>query len=128
MYLFFRIQGSVYVFILQDSGQCVCIYSSGFRAVCMYLFFRIQGSVYVFILQDSGQCVCIYSSGFRAVCMYLFFRIQGSVYVFILQDSGQCVCRSNVMGRRCDQCEDTYWDITSAGCSRMILYNILKDN
>lgn len=32
------------------------------------------------------------------------------------QTSGQCVCRDHVIGIRCDQCEDGFWNITSVGC------------
>ncbi|XP_059157945.1 laminin subunit gamma-1-like [Physella acuta] len=34
------------------------------------------------------------------------------------QKSGQCLCLPNVIGRRCEECEIGYWDITSGnGCS-----------
>ena len=29
--------------------------------------------------------------------------------------NGQCVCRDHVTGRRCNQCEEGYWNMTSSG-------------
>ena len=38
--------------------------------------------------------------------------------------SGQCVCKDHVTGRRCDQCESGYWNLTSSGCISCNCYSI----
>jgi len=33
--------------------------------------------------------------------------------------TGQCQCRTGVTGRRCDMCDDGYWNYGPRGCQRM---------
>ena len=33
--------------------------------------------------------------------------------------TGQCHCREGVTGRRCDHCEQGYWNYQSTGCTSM---------
>lgn len=42
--------------------------------------------------------------------------------------SAQCPCKEGVIGRQCDECEDTYFDLTDEGCEgkwRLNGFNIL---
>ena len=34
-------------------------------------------------------------------------------------ESGQCECRRGTTGRRCDECEDGFWNYGPLGCQRM---------
>lgn len=49
----------------------------------------------------------------------------GSTDVFCDTQTGQCPCKMGVEGTKCDECIDTYFGLTSNGCSGECCFLIL---
>ena len=53
-------------------------------------------------------------------------HVNGSLSSECDLDDGKCSCKPNVLGRQCDQCEDTFWNLDSgeADIGKKINYQI----
>lgn len=49
-------------------------------------------------------------------CPSCLCNATGSTSEICNPHSGQCQCKEGVTGRQCDECEDTYFDLTEEGC------------
>lgn len=90
------------------TGECLkCIYNTaGFN--CDRCLPSYYGNA---LALPKGQC--------KACNCYGPGTMRGHQGAECDQHTGQCHCRSNVIGRNCDQCLESYWNIdSSSGCER----------
>ncbi|CAF0916506.1 unnamed protein product, partial [Brachionus calyciflorus] len=88
----------------------------------------------------TGQCKCIsqYVSGIKCDrCVESMYDLEngctkqcscdplGSVAASCDQFTGQCICKSRVRGLKCNQCDVSYYNLTSTGCSNKCECNIV---
>ncbi|XP_022163708.1 protocadherin-like wing polarity protein stan isoform X2 [Myzus persicae] len=85
-------------------GPCNCMVDNGYNPHCN---------------KTTGQCYCKdnhYTPHGSDKCLECGCYNVGSFDRSCDQITGQCKCRSGVIGRRCDQCPNSYAEVTLNGC------------